>query len=189
MALVGRDLMVGNPTLAVKGFEEAGGFNAILAGFQGQRQWIGLPAEQMSFWKRSSTPTFDWTGPRPPMIMATENDSLNARRCCSSSAHDPPQIFSDVRTYWSPEAVKRVTGQPRASPPGHHRPAQLGRYRPGRLGQGPQGRRASDQAVVGDDPLRTSRPVLMRPPSTPPTRTTSVVEGSPRTSSAKGACS
>ncbi len=112
MALIARDLMVGNPRLAELGFgEEALGHNAIVAGFQGQRQWTDhFP--NGDFMEAILNTSFDWNGIRQPYILATENDSLNGvamlfGHLLTGSA----QIFSDVRTYWSPEAVKRVTGK------------------------------------------------------------------------------
>lgn len=111
MALIVRDLMVGNPDLRRKGrVEESLGHNAILAGFQGQRQWTDhFP--NGDFLETMLNSTFDWNGIRQPYLVATENDSLNGvsmlfGHLLTGSA----QIFSDVRTYWSPEAVERVTG-------------------------------------------------------------------------------
>ncbi len=111
MALIGRDLMVGNPRLKELGFgEEAMGHNAIAAGFQGQRQWTDHYPNG-DFMEAILCSSFDWNGIREPYMLATENDSLNAvamlfGHLLTGSA----QVFSDVRTYWSPEAVKRVTG-------------------------------------------------------------------------------
>jgi L-fucose isomerase len=111
MAIIVRDLMVGNPDLRRKGLiEESLGHNAILAGFQGQRQWTDhFP--NGDFLETILNSSFDWTGIRQPYLVATENDSLNGvsmlfGHLLTGSA----QIFSDVRTYWSPEAVQRVTG-------------------------------------------------------------------------------
>jgi L-fucose isomerase len=111
MALIARDLMVGNPKLAELGYgEEAQGRNAIAGGFQGQRQWTDhLP--NGDFLEAILTSSFDWTGIRSPYMVATENDALNGvsmlfNHLLTSTA----QIFADVRTYWSPAAVKRVTG-------------------------------------------------------------------------------
>jgi len=111
MALIGRDLMLGNPKLADLGFgEEAAGHNAILAGFQGQRQWTDfLP--NGDFFETIANTNFDWTGARQPHLVATENDSLNGvSMLFGNLLTNTPQIFSDVRTFWSPESVKRVTG-------------------------------------------------------------------------------
>ncbi len=111
MTMIARDLMVGNPKLEEMGYgEEALGHNAILAGFQGQRQWTDhFP--NGDFMEAILNSSFDWNGIREPLLLATENDSLNG--VCMLFGHlltDTAQIFSDVRTYWSPEAVKRVTG-------------------------------------------------------------------------------
>ncbi len=111
MALIVRDLMVGNPRLAELGFgEEALGHNAIASGFQGQRQWTDhFP--NGDFMEAILNTSFDWTGIRQPYIVATENDALNGiSMLFGHLLTGTAQIFSDVRTYWSPEAVKRVTG-------------------------------------------------------------------------------
>ena len=111
MTPIAKDLMNGNPKLAKKGFgEEALGRNALAAGFQGQRQWTDyLP--NGDFMETFLNSSFDWDGIRQPYIMATENDSLNAvPMLFGHLLTGTAQIFSDVRTYWSPEAVKRVTG-------------------------------------------------------------------------------
>ncbi len=111
MALITRDLLVGNPRLAELGFgEEAMGRNAILGGFQGQRQWTDH-APNGDFMEAILNSSFDWNGIRAPHIFATENDSLNgATMLLSYLLTNRAQIFADVRTFWSPEAVKRVTG-------------------------------------------------------------------------------
>jgi L-fucose isomerase len=110
-ALIVRDLMIGNPRLAALGYgEEALGHNAIAAGFQGQRQWTDHYPNG-DFFEAILNSSFDWTGIREPFIVATENDSLNG--LCMLLGHQltgTAQIFADVRTYWSPAAVKRVTG-------------------------------------------------------------------------------
>jgi L-fucose isomerase len=112
MAIIARDLMVGNPVLDKMGFgEEALGRNALAAGFQGQRQWTDYKPNG-DFMEAILNSSFDWNGLRAPYIMATENDSLNG--VCMLLAYlltNRAQIFADVRTYWSPEAVKRVTGK------------------------------------------------------------------------------
>jgi L-fucose isomerase len=111
MALITRDLMVGNPRLTKKGFgEEAQGHNAIASGFQGQRQWTDhLP--NGDFMEAILNTSFDWSGTRTPYIVATENDSLNgAGMLFGYLLTNTAQIFADVRTYWSAAAVKRVTG-------------------------------------------------------------------------------
>lgn len=112
MTMIARDLMVGNPRLAELGFgEEALGHNAIAGGFQGQRHWTDhFP--NGDFMEAMLTSSFDWNGIRPPMVFATENDALNG--ACMLFGYlltNTAQIFADVRTYWSPDAIKRVTGQ------------------------------------------------------------------------------
>jgi L-fucose isomerase len=111
MALAMRDLMAGNPKLKEAGHgEESLGHNAILAGFQGQRQWTDfLP--NGDFMEAILNSSFDWNGPRAPYVVATENDSLNgASMLFGYLLTNTAQIFADVRTYWSPAAVKRVSG-------------------------------------------------------------------------------
>ena len=112
MTIIARDLMIGNPKLAEMGFvEESVGHNAIAAGFQGQRQWTDhFP--NGDFMEAILNSSFDWNGIRQAFVMATENDSLNgASMLFSHLLTNTSQIFSDVRTYWSPDAVKRVTGK------------------------------------------------------------------------------
>ncbi len=111
MTLIARDLMIGNPRLAEKGFgEEANGRNAILGGFQGQRQWTDYKANG-DFLETILNTSFDWNGIREAYVMATENDALNgAPMLFGHLLTNTAQIFSDVRTYWSPEAIERVTG-------------------------------------------------------------------------------
>ena len=111
MTMIGRDLMAGNPKLAEKGFrEEAEGHNAIAGGFQGQRQWTDhMP--NGDFMETVLNSSFDWNGIREAFVLATENDALNGTamlfgHLLSNSASG----FSDVRTYWSKEAVKQATG-------------------------------------------------------------------------------
>jgi L-fucose isomerase len=111
MAMIARDLMVGNPRLADMGYgEEALGRNAIAAGFQGQRQWTDHYPNG-DFMEAILNSSFDWNGIRQPYIVATENDALNG--VCMLMGQlltGTAQVFADVRTYWSPEAIKRVTG-------------------------------------------------------------------------------
>ena len=111
MALIARDLMVGNPKLAELGFgEEARGHNALAGGFQGQRQWTDFMPNG-DFLEAILNSSFDWTGIRAPYIIATENDAMNgASMLFGYLLTNSAQIFADVRTYWSPAAVKRVTG-------------------------------------------------------------------------------
>ncbi len=110
MTLVIRDLMKGNDKLNDLGFqEEALGHNAIVSGFQGQRQWTDfLPNGDFS--EAILNSSFDWNGKRTPVIVATENDSLNGvSMLFNYLLTNTAQIFADVRTYWSPDAVKRVS--------------------------------------------------------------------------------
>ncbi|MBN1302402.1 MAG: L-fucose isomerase [Melioribacteraceae bacterium] len=112
MTLICRDMMIGNNKLNEKDFkEEASGQNAIAAGFQGQRQWTDhFP--NGDFTEAILNSSFDWNGIREPFIFATENDYLNG--ICMLLGHlltDTAQIFADVRSYWSPESVNRVTGK------------------------------------------------------------------------------
>ena len=111
MALIARDLMVGNPRLSELGFaEEANGHNAIAGGFQGQRQWTDYYPNG-DFMEAILNTSFDWNGIRQPYIIATENDALNgASMLFGHLLTGTAQIFADVRTYWSPDAVKRVSG-------------------------------------------------------------------------------
>jgi L-fucose isomerase len=108
MTMIVRDLMTGNPRLPG---EEALGHNAIAAGFQGQRQWTDhLPNGDVL--EALLCSSFDWNGIRQPYIVATENDALNgATMLFGHLLTGCAQVFADVRTYWSPEAVKRATGQ------------------------------------------------------------------------------
>lgn len=112
MTLIVRDLMLGNPRLREMGFkEEAIGHNAIAAGFQGQRQWTDWKPNG-DFTEALMCSTFDWNGIRRAYVLATENDSCNAvAMLFGNLLTGCGQMFSDVRTYWSPEAVKRVTGR------------------------------------------------------------------------------
>lgn len=111
MTMIIRDLMVGNPALKKIGYgEEALGHNAIASGFQGQRQWTDhFPNGDFS--EAILNSSFDWNGIREPYIVATENDTLNG--VCMLFGHlltNSASIFGDIRTYWSPDAVKRATG-------------------------------------------------------------------------------
>ncbi|WP_369018729.1 L-fucose isomerase [Thermatribacter velox] len=111
MAIIVRDLMVGNPKLKEKGFpEESLGHNAIIAGFQGQRHWTDhFP--NGDFMEAILNSSFDWNGLREPYIVATENDCLNAvSMLFGHLLTNTAQIFADVRTYWSPRAIERVSG-------------------------------------------------------------------------------
>ncbi len=111
MALIARDLMIGNSRLAELGFkEEANGHNALVGGFQGQRQWTDT-FPNGDFMEAILTTSFDWNGIRQPYMVATENDALNGvSMLLGHLLTGSAQIFADVRTYWSPVAVQRVTG-------------------------------------------------------------------------------
>ena len=117
MALIAKDLMIGNPRLAELGFgEEALGHNAIASGFQGQRQWTDhFP--NGDFMEAMLNSSFDWNGIREAFVVATENDSLNGVvMLFGHLLTNTAQVFADVRTYWSPESIERVTGK---KPTGH----------------------------------------------------------------------
>jgi len=110
MTMMARDLMVGNPKLKKLGFgEESLGHNAILAGFQGQRQWTDhMP--NGDFLEAILCSSFDWNGIRPPYLVATENDAMNGvPMLFGYLLTNTAQMFSDIRTYWSPAAIRRVT--------------------------------------------------------------------------------
>ncbi len=110
--LVVRDIMLGNEKIDEMGWhEEALGRNAIAGGFQGQRMWTDwLP--NGDFMEAILCSTFDWNGARKPLAFATENDTMNgAAMLLGSLVSNKAPLFSDVRTYWSPEAVERVTGK------------------------------------------------------------------------------
>jgi L-fucose isomerase len=112
MTLIIRDLMIGNPKLKEMGFgEESLGHNAIAAGFQGQRQWTDFYPNG-DFTEAILNSSFDWNGVRAPFILATENDSLNGTAMLFGNLlTNTASIFADVRSYWSPEAIERVTGK------------------------------------------------------------------------------
>lgn len=110
MTMIARDLMVGNPRLKKAGFgEESNGHNAILAGFQGQRQWTDhMP--NGDFLEAILCSSFDWNGIRPPYLVATENDAMNGvPMLFGYLLTNTAQMFSDIRTYWSPSAIQRVS--------------------------------------------------------------------------------
>lgn len=109
-ACIVKDLMNGQPNLPKGCEEETVGHNALLAGFQGQRQWTDYYPDA-DFAEAILNTSFDWNGAREPYILATENDSLNG--ICmlfGKLLTNRAQLFADVRTYWSPEAVKQATG-------------------------------------------------------------------------------
>jgi len=112
MTLICRDMMIGNPKLVEMGYREEGlGRNAIIGGFQGQRQWTDYQPNA-DFTEAMLNSSFDWNGIRQAFVFATENDSLNGvSMLFGHLLSNTAQIFSDVRTFWSPDAVKRVTGK------------------------------------------------------------------------------
>jgi len=112
MTLICRDMMIGNPQLIEMGYREEGlGRNAILGGFQGQRQWTDYKPNG-DFTEAILNSSFDWNGIRQSFILATENDSLNGvAMLFGHLLSNTAQIFSDVRTFWSPDSVERVTGK------------------------------------------------------------------------------
>ena len=112
MTMIIRDLMTGNEKLLEAGFkEESLGHNAIAAGFQGQRQWTDFKPNG-DFSEAMLNTSFDWNGIREPYVVATENDTCNGlTMLLEHLLTNRSAIFSDVRTYWSPEAVKRVSGK------------------------------------------------------------------------------
>jgi L-fucose isomerase len=111
MTLIMRDLMIGNEKLNTIGFgEEALGHNAIVGGFQGQRQWTDFMPNG-DFSEAILNTSFDWNGIRAPFAFATEDDHLNGvSMLFGKLLTNRAQIFADVRSYWSPTAIKRVTG-------------------------------------------------------------------------------
>ena len=112
MTLICRDIMLGNPKLAEMGYIEEGlGRNAICGGFQGQRHWTDF-MPNADFTEAILNTTFDWNGKKQPTIFATENDNLNGiSMLFTHLLNGRASVFADVRTYWSPDAVKRVTGE------------------------------------------------------------------------------
>lgn len=110
MMCIIKDLMNGNDRLPKGCEEEMSGHNAIAAGFQGQRQWTDF-YPNADFAESLLNTSFDWNGAREPYILATENDVLNGvGMLFGKLLTNRAQIFADVRTYWSPEAVKAATG-------------------------------------------------------------------------------
>ena len=110
MMVIIKDLMNGNQNLPEGCEEEKVGHNAIAAGFQGQRQWTDF-YPNCDFPEAMLNTSFDWEGTREPYILATENDVLNGiGMLFMKLLTNRAQIFADVRTYWSPEAIKKATG-------------------------------------------------------------------------------
>ena len=110
MMVIIKDLIKGNKNLPAGCEEEALGHNAIAAGFQGQRQWTDF-YPNADFAEALLNSSFDWNGKREPIVLATENDVLNGfGMLFGKLLTNRATMFSDVRTYWSGDAVKRVTG-------------------------------------------------------------------------------
>ena len=110
MMCIIKDLYNGNPNLPAGCEEEMVGHNAIAGGFQGQRQWTDF-YPNCDFPESMLNSTFDWNGPRETYVLATENDTLNGvSMLFGKLLTNTAQIFADVRTYWSPEAVRKATG-------------------------------------------------------------------------------
>ncbi|MBR5986286.1 MAG: L-fucose isomerase, partial [Clostridia bacterium] len=110
MMCIIKDLMNGNPKLGKGHEEEMVGHNALVAGFQGQRQWTDF-YPNCDYPEALLNTSFDWNGAREPYVLATENDTLNGiGMMFMKLLTNRAQMFADVRTYWSPEAVKKATG-------------------------------------------------------------------------------
>ena len=160
MALIGRDLMVGNPRLAELGYgEEALGHNAIASGFQGQRQWTDhFP--NGDFMETMLNSSFDWNGIRQAFVCATENDYCNGiSMLFGHQLTGTAQIFSDVRTLLEPGRGEEGDRQEshrgcggRVHPPHQFRLHEHGRHRPAE-----QGREAGHEALLGDHPGGSGR--------------------------------
>ncbi len=110
MMCIIKDMFNGNKNLPKGCEEEMVGHNAIVGGFQGQRQWTDF-YPNADFAESMLNSSFDWNGAREPYVLATENDTLNATSMIFAKLlTGRAQMFADVRTYWSPEAVKKATG-------------------------------------------------------------------------------
>lgn len=110
MMIVIKDLMLGNKNISDAHKEEQAGHNAIAGGFQGQREWTDFYPNG-DYAEALLNSSFDWNGRREPIILATENDVLNGiGMLFNKLLTNKATLFSDVRTYWSETAVKRVTG-------------------------------------------------------------------------------
>lgn len=112
MTMIVRDLMQGSEVITKEGYVEEGlGRNALIAGFQGQRQWTDHYPNG-DFMEAILNSSFDWNGKRAPYLVATENDAMNGvTMAFSHLLTNSAQVFADVRTYWSKDAVERVTGK------------------------------------------------------------------------------
>jgi len=110
MTLIARDLMVATsgspPATARRPSAATPSWAASRASATGP-----TTSRTATSWKRSSTPPSTGTASREPFVFATENDSLNGvSMLFGHLLTQTAQIFADVRTYWSPAAVKRTTG-------------------------------------------------------------------------------
>ena len=153
MTCIIRDILKGNPKLAEMGWlEESKGRNAVLGGFQGQRMWTDF-MPNADFTEAILNTTFDWNGAREPIPFATENDTLNGTTLMFLHLlTGRAAVFADVRTYWSPDSVKRVTGWTpnggkRIYPPDKLRRGSAGRNRRSKGRE----RRERNEAMVGHD--------------------------------------
>ena len=109
MACIIKDLFAGNPRLPAGNEEEMVGHNALVGGFQGQRQWTDF-YPNCDFPESILNSSFDWNGAREPYVLATENDALNGTAMLFGKLlTGRAQMFADVRTYWSAASVRRVT--------------------------------------------------------------------------------
>src|SRR2546421_12762801 len=119
MPIIAREFMNRNKKHQQQFPEQAPGHNAIAGGFQGQRQWTDYYPNG-HFMEAMLCSSFDWNGIRQPFMVATENDALNgATMLLQHLLTGSAQMFSDVRTYWSPDAVERVSGWRPIGPAGH----------------------------------------------------------------------
>jgi L-fucose isomerase len=121
IACIVRDLMFGNPRLAdpavgkKQGFtanvEYAQGYNAVVSGTQGQRQWTDYYTN-FDLTESILNSSFDWNGFRAPMVVATENDSKNGVGMLIGNllSGGAAQLFADIRTNWTPVSIKKATG-------------------------------------------------------------------------------
>ena len=167
------------------------GRNAILGGFQGQRQWTDH-APNGDFMEAILNSSFDWNGIRAPHIFATENDSLNgATMLLSLPAHEPGPDLRGRPHLLEPRGGRAGHRPPARRPRGRrlHPPHQLRRSHPRRHGRDDGRRRqARDEAVLGDHRRTTSRPRSRPPPGTRPTAATSAAAATPASSSAGAGC-
>jgi L-fucose isomerase len=111
LGVIVKDLMRGNANLASRNVEWAQGYNALVAGTQGQRQWTdGHPNFDTAESVLNSL--FDWNGFRSAMTVATENDSKNGIGMAIANilSGGMSQLFADIRTNWTAESIKKASG-------------------------------------------------------------------------------